>query len=326
MDLTTPIKAFNIDFNWGRNQQGGNGPAEPGMYAHANPEEHINWYLDMGVNTIQTFCVSYNGYAWYRGSGVAPITPGMKYDFMPDIVELGHKQGLKIMGYFCLGANPVWEKMNPAEVHLDVRMWKIPFTRKYLDYFCRSLQDVLGKSNIDGFMIDWFRPAERKNWLECEKQMYLELMKEKFPASGAPAAKTRIEFERRELERAWDEIKSAVHAKRKAIIWMNSACYVTENPIWEGHKIMKEIDWVLNESHEIEFRNWIKTQVGPETKVIQNMCGSCKHDAAQWRQIEFPKFGLYGFAQADALTTFPDMNNKVQVNNIMHIKEAYRQL
>ena len=284
MDETTRIKAFNIDFNWGikwgADGEGHNGPAEPGMYGQADPEEHIRWYLDMGVNTIQTFCVSYNGHAWYRSSGVAPVTPGMKFDFMADIVRLGHKHGLRALGYFCLGANPVWEAMNPAEVHLDAPMWKIPFTRRYLDYFCRSLQDVLAKSDIDGFMIDWFRPAERKSWLDCEKQLWAELMGEKFPASGVPDEQARIEFERRELDRAWGEIKAAVHARRKAIIWMNSACGKEQNPLWEGHRILREIDWVLNEGHDIDFRNWLKAQAGPQTKIIQNMCGSGKHDAS----------------------------------------------
>lgn len=321
MGKTEKIKAFNIDFNWGAK-----GPAEPGLYAQADPAEHIRWYLDMGVNTIQTFCVSYNGYAWYRSSGVAPVTPGMKYDFMTDIVELGHKHGLKIMGYFCLGANPVWEEQYSQEVHEDARMWKIPFTRKYLDYFCRSVVDVLKKSAIDGFMIDWFRPAERKTWLECEKQMYLELMKEKFPTSGEVDEKTQTEFERRELERAWREIKAAIRSVRPAIAWINSACDEKQNNLWEGHVILEEIDRVLNEGHEIEFLQWLKKQVGPGTKIVQNLCGSGSHDASRWREVEYPAFGLYGFAQADPETTFPAENNKVNQRNIHFIKEAYRQL
>lgn len=321
MDETTEIKAFNIDFNWGTK-----GPAEPGLYAQADPAEHIRWYLDMGVNTIQTFCVSYNGYAWYRKSGIAPVTPGMKYDFMTDIVELGHKHGLKIMGYFCLGANPVWEQMNPAEVHLDAPMWKIPFTRKYLDYFSRSLQDVLVKSEIEGFMIDWFRPAARKTWLDCEKQMYLELMQEQFPASGEVDAKTQIEFERRELARAWREIKAVIRSVRPAIAWINSACSEEANSLWEGHVILKEIEWVLNENHKIEFLQWLNKQAGPGTKIVQNLCGSGLHDASRWREVAYPAFGLYGFAQADPKTTFPDESNKINQRNIHFIKEAYHQI
>jgi hypothetical protein len=63
-DEIEPIKAYNLDFN--RGDGGPNAFAAPGLWAGANPKEHIQWYKDMGVNTIQTFIVSCNGYAWYK--------------------------------------------------------------------------------------------------------------------------------------------------------------------------------------------------------------------------------------------------------------------
>ena len=42
------------------------------MFAHADPKVHFQWYKDLGVNVIHTFCVSCDGYAWYRGSQPAP--------------------------------------------------------------------------------------------------------------------------------------------------------------------------------------------------------------------------------------------------------------
>ena len=62
------VKAFCIDFNWGPG--GENGFAPPGMWADADPAAHVRWYKRLGANTIQTFCVSCNGYAWYRGGKV----------------------------------------------------------------------------------------------------------------------------------------------------------------------------------------------------------------------------------------------------------------
>ena len=77
------IKAFCIDFNWGPG-----GFAAPGMYAGASAQKHFEWYRDIGVNTIQTFCVSCPGYAWYN-SEVAPVQPGMTGEFLPDLA-IGH--------------------------------------------------------------------------------------------------------------------------------------------------------------------------------------------------------------------------------------------
>jgi len=59
---------------------------------------------------------------------------------------------------------------HPELVHRDDSDYiKIPFTLQYLDYFCRSVRDTLKKVAIDGFMVDWVRPTQHKNWLPCEK-------------------------------------------------------------------------------------------------------------------------------------------------------------
>ena len=65
------IQSFCIDFNWGAN--GPNGFPAPGTFAHADPAVHYRWYRNIGVNVIQTFCVSCNGYASYRVTSRAEL-------------------------------------------------------------------------------------------------------------------------------------------------------------------------------------------------------------------------------------------------------------
>jgi hypothetical protein len=64
------IKAYSLDFNWGTG--GPNSFPNPGKWADVSTEAQIKWYKDLGVNTIQTFCVSCNGYAWYK-NGMVPV-------------------------------------------------------------------------------------------------------------------------------------------------------------------------------------------------------------------------------------------------------------
>jgi hypothetical protein len=72
-----PIKAFCIDFNWAPDwAPEGNGFAKPGLWADADQLQHVAWYEQLGCNVIQTFAVSGNGYAWYKG-GVVPEQPGL---------------------------------------------------------------------------------------------------------------------------------------------------------------------------------------------------------------------------------------------------------
>jgi len=317
-----PIKAFCVDFNWG-----GKGPAEPGLFAQADPEEHVRWYRDLGCNTIQTFCVSYNGYAWYP-SGVAPVTPGLKCpDFLGKMIELGHKAGMLVTGYFCAGSNAYWEDRHKELAHIEDRgNCNVPFTLEYLDYFCRSIEDTLKKTAVDGFMIDWIRPTRHVKWLDCEKQMYRELLGEKFPESGSPPAEAVLQFDRRSMERAWRHIRWVVQATRPAIVWTNHPFLKEEYPLWEGQPLLTEADWILNESPELEHLAWLTSRVGPHTLIVQNLCGWQGHDASMWRKIDRTKFGFYGFARADEQTTLPSTKLEWNVKNIEVLRQAYHEI
>lgn len=245
--MSSIIKAFCSDFNWDYP----NRAASPGLYAQTDPLELIRWYEDLGVNTIQTFCVSLNGYAWFRGDAV-PIQPGLPDNFLQQLTSLAHERDMQVMGYFCLASNPRWEKDNSGLYHAETKEpFRIPFTTQYLDMFCESVRDALIHTDVDGFMIDWFNVPQRELWLDCEKQMYGELMGEAFPSSGiVPPAET-LEFDRRVLTRAWRRIKDTVQATRPAIIWTNQPFTKVNDPRWNNHPLLREVDWVLNEDPDM---------------------------------------------------------------------------
>jgi len=203
------IKAFCIDFNW----RGGKF-AEPATFAHARAGEHVKWYRELGVNTIQTFCVSCDGYAWFRGS-VAPVQPGMQGDFLKEITELGHVEGMKVTGYFCVAANTHWGKTHPELSHgAPGNCPHIPLSTPYLDYLCATIKDVLARTGIDGFMIDWVWAVTPK-WIDCEKKMYEELFGEPFPGADKVDGKKVAEFQRRAVDRCWRRIHDAAKAAAK---------------------------------------------------------------------------------------------------------------
>jgi hypothetical protein len=66
--------------------------------------------------------------------------------------------------------------------------------------------------------------------------------------------------------------------------------------------------------------------VGPQTLIVQNLCGWAGHDADLWRKIDTKVYGLYGFAQADAKTTMPSEAVAANVKNIGKLREAYHRL
>jgi hypothetical protein len=176
------IKSYSLDFNWG--EGGPNAFAAPGLWADANPSDHIRWYKELGVNTIQSFIVSCNGYAWYK-DGVVPSQPGLKHDFLPELVSLGHEEGMKVMGYLCIGSNTRWGIEYPEYSYGYPNDRHIPYTKKYKQYLDAVIRDAVQKTGIDGFMIDWFYQPNRSIhdgiWLESEKDLYAELMGKAFP-------------------------------------------------------------------------------------------------------------------------------------------------
>ena len=321
---TERIKAFCVDFNWGPE-----GFAAPGMYAKASAKEHVEWYRKLGVNTIQTFCVSCPGYAWYR-SEVAPVQPGMQGDFLKEMAERGHAAGMRVMGYFCIGANTYWSVTHPDLSHTLPSAIAIPFTTEYLDYLSKVISEALTKTGIDGFMIDWvfnashFYPDKQYAWLDCEKKMFQELFNEAFPGKAAMDAAKTNEFNRRALERCWRTIrKAAKGAKPDCILWLS--CYDLQHPQVVGSSMLKEIDWVMNEHPDAVKLEAARVAVGPDMKLIQCICGwGDQHDAG--KIIRDPKFGdvgLYGFAKPDPETTFPAEGDAGNARNIGVMREWF---
>ena len=319
------IRAFCVDFNWGDK-----GFAAPGMYAQASPQQHLEWYRDLGVNTIQTFCVSCPGYAWYR-SDVAPVQPGMKGDFLKEITELAHAQGMRVMGYFCIGANTYWNEQHPDLSHDLPNAISIPFTTEYLDYLGKVIPEALTRTGIDGFMIDWvfnashFYSDKPYKWLECEKRMYTELFGEPWPGDDAMDPAKTNEFNRRALDRCWERIRStAKAAKPDSIIWLS--CYDLQHPQVAGSKMLQEVDWLMNEHPDPAKLEQAKAAVGAHTRLIQCICGwGSGHDAAAiLREPRFKDVGMYGFAKPDAQTTLPADDGSPNARNIAAMRDAFK--
>jgi hypothetical protein len=260
------------------------------------------WYKYLGCNTIQTFAVSCNGYAWYK-NGVVPEQPGLKHDFLTEMVKLGRENGLKVFGYFCAGANNRWEELHP-DLCYQMDGIQIPFTTQYLDYLCASIEDALAKTNMDGFMIDWLYnpgggrdPLPALRWLPCEQEMYTELMGKDFPGKENITPDIELMFRRKSIDRAWDRIrKTAKDAKPDCIIWLSANELRSQEYV--GARVLKEADWIMNEAGDVSRTESVQDLIGDHTQLMTCL--------ARWNQqdpLEVVSHatnagvGLYGFTR-----------------------------
>ena len=261
--------------------------AAPGHWADADPAAQVAWCKAAGVNCIQTFIVSCNGFAWYKG-GPIPAQPGLKTDFLPEVVRLGHQQHMLVMGYVCAAANTRWGQLHPDQSYGTPSNFHIPLTQQYNAYLCAAVEDALKKCDMDGFMIDWLYNSSGR-WLDCEKVMYAELMGAPFPRDGKVTETERAAFDRKAVERCWTQIRdTARRVKPDCILWPN----------WLQNLRLQGVDWLLNEGPDTHDTEATRQQLnGRPIRLIQNEVGWSNHDARKvFSKAKYKAWDFYGFA------------------------------
>jgi len=306
------IKSYCLDFNWGENRRF----ADPGRWSSADPADHVAWYKALGANAIQTFAVSCNGYAWYK-NGVVPEQPGLKHDFLPEMVKLGHQEGMRVFAYFCIGSNTRWGQENPEYSYGTPADYHIPYTDKYLAYLESAIDDAVSKTGIDGFMIDWLWQPKRKStggkWLDSEKKLYQQLMGEPFPGEDKLSREKDLAYSRKAIDRTWKTIrKAAKGANPECIIWL------TVNNIRHPHVVNSDMyqqaDWLMNEAGDMKGINAVKAMIGGHTRLITCLASWNKMDATQVVPAALDAgVGLYGFTKprtAGGIVPLPEILSK----------------
>jgi hypothetical protein len=317
------MRGFSIEFNC---DVLGN-PMSPGLYQNVTAESQLKWYLDHGVDVIQTFCMGLNGYAWYR-SKIAPVEPGLNGNFLKDLVRIGHEAGVEVHGYF----NPVGDASYRVKHCYDEssvidRRRNQPLTTELVDYYCRCIEEAVRETGIDGFLIDWLDEVEPL-WIPAEKQMYEELTSRKFPekpikeASDFPVpwkwfgeSKLPVFMERQEvirfrrlaIERAWKKFREAAKSVNPNVkIWINPPFRIWDLDVFNDNLAVKEADIILSEGRNLEVALWLRKQV-PETPIFVNFGGLRSDGKSKFPLEDFQKYGFhhYGFARPEIETGVP---------------------
>ncbi|HUX97269.1 MAG TPA: hypothetical protein VMV47_16155 [Bacteroidales bacterium] len=312
-----PIKAYDIDFNWG--EGGPNGFAAPGLWADADPIAHVEWYDALGCNVIQSFAVSCNGYAWYK-NGIVPEQPGLVHDFLTEQVKLAHQKNIRVFGYFCAGSNTRWGLENPDYSYGVPSAPHIPYTTKYIDFLCASIEDAIKKTGIDGVFIDWLwnpgavmEPYPPLKWIACEQEMFGELMGQPFPGIEKITPETELEFRRKAIDRTWKRIKETIKkANPDCIIWLT--CAQLTNRDIAGSDMLREVDWVLNEAGDTATTASAQAMLGEHTRMVTCLANWNGQDAAVVIPDAIRKsIGLYGFTKPSEGSIMPPVDYYLSV-------------
>jgi len=150
-------------------------------------------------------------------------------------------------------------------------------------------------------MIDWLwqprRRSSKGKWIECEKKLYKQLMREEFPGDDTLTKKQDLAYSRKAIGRCWEAIrKAAKDANPNCIVW------VTSNHMNHPHVVRsamyKEADWLMNECGDMKRIDAVRPMVGTHTRLITCL--------ARWNNRDATKVvpealkagvGLYGFTK-----------------------------
>jgi uncharacterized lipoprotein YddW (UPF0748 family) len=337
---------MDIDFNW--NVPGParfvNEYAPPGLWAGTSPRTHADWYARMGVNAVQSFAVSCNGYAWYA-SGVVPPQPGLASDFLTDLVALLHERGILAFGYFNFASNTRWGLENPTLSYGAPAAYHIPFTRAYTDFLAASVADALVRTGMDGFMVDWFWPVTPEvraasptggRWLDAEKELYTELTGRAFPGEDQLTADALFAYERAAVERLWAAVRAAARrANPAALIWLSTNRIGA--PLFANSSVYREADWVMDETGDPAAARAALPQLGPAARPLLCLSWGGVPAADILADPANDAFGLYGFSGpgsqaeavpmcADAYLRRPAAAFAGAARNVAALARAYRGL
>lgn len=289
--------AFCIDFNWDRLDRF----SSPGLFGSAEARAHVDWYEALGVDVLQTFFATINGYSWYP-SDLLPPTPGAGR-FISEVAELARDRGIRPFGYLAPGGNLWWQRVHPEQARDIPGLPHIPFTERYVDFFRLLVEEALDRVDVDGFMIDWLWNPEPV-WTAVERQLYCELFDEPFPVAR-PTQDVVDEYGRRAVQRMWDAIRATAKGHSDStVLWLS--CNDLSSPQVTGVSVVREADWLMNEHPDASALDIARSLKGTQTQLMQCVSGwGAQHDAESVLRAGMDDVGYYGFARADEATTLP---------------------
>lgn len=153
-------------------------------------------------------------------------------------------------------------------------------------------------------MVDWvWNPTDKvrqDKWLPAEKELFEKLTGRPFPGEDKLTDEAKLAYEQKAIDRCWERIRStAKRVKPDCVIWLS--CNKVDSPAIAGSRMLREVDWMMDESGDPEAMRGIAPMLGPQTRQLLCTVGwGDRHDARKIcdgvAEDEY-RFGIYGFAK-----------------------------
>ena len=154
--LTETYRHYCFDFNWvDKLDRQGKALSD---YSKMSAADHVKHLVEMKANSLMVFCMSISGYMFYD-SEVGQRHPSLDYDYLKEIIQLGHKEGIAM------------------ELYVPT-MWADWLVQQHPSWGIRDSNGDLYTRFFGGYHPDLNSPAA--DW-------YVDVLRELIPAYGGDA-------------------------------------------------------------------------------------------------------------------------------------------
>ncbi len=160
--MNLPFRQVHLDFH--------TSPHIPEVGVDFDPGEFIRTLQAAHVNSVTVFAKCHHGYSYYP-TKVGTPHPHLKRDLLGEMIEAGHKAGVRVPVYTTVvwdelawAEHPEWRQLlpdgrvaGPAGTPLKPGWKNLCMNTTYADYVIEQIEEVMDLYEVDGWFIDIVR-------------------------------------------------------------------------------------------------------------------------------------------------------------------------
>ena len=215
--LSASYREYCFDFNWVDKLHDHVKPLSD--YAQLSAQQEIQDLLDIHSDSLMVFCMSISGYMFYD-SKVGKRHPTLKYDYLKEMIRLGHEKGIAMELYvptmwadYLIEQHPDWGMRNP-----DGTLFTAAYGGYHpdpnspaADWYVEVIRELIPSYGGDGFFADGIT-FTKYGQSEYTVKKFKQDMGRDYPVSleSDPDWRATLRWEIKQIDAWWQKLRSAI--------------------------------------------------------------------------------------------------------------------
>ncbi len=215
--LSESYREYCFDFNWVDKLDGHVKPLS--NYAHLSAASEIEELVKIHSDSLLVFCMSISGYMFYD-SKVGVRHPSLQYDYLKEIIRLGHEKGIAMELYvptmwadYLIQQHPEWGLRNS-----DGSLFTAAFGGYHPDlnspagdWYVEVIRELIPAYGGDGFFADCIT-FTKYGQSEFTVKKFKQDLGRPYPTSLAsdPDWRATLRWEIKQIDNYWQKLRNAI--------------------------------------------------------------------------------------------------------------------